>query len=297
MNRINSIRENMNPTRRSLSLFRILEFIPRRLVVPLGLALQVLVGLLDCRVGYYMSLSLFYLIPICLVTARTGRRNGMLMCVLGAVVLFGVEFSLRPIELNVQVLVLNVALRWGFFVLVTLALTELQYSLHQETMLSRSDPITGLANSRSFTEQLEAEIVRLQRYRRPCSLAYLDLDNFKEVNDKFGHTTGDRLLSHVAKVLKENLRATDNVARLGGDEFAILFPETVLAEARYVLERFRENIEGSAEGQFGRITMSIGLITFHEAPKSAEEAIKIADNLMYAVKHEGRNGIRGLDQL
>jgi len=79
----------MNSTRRSLSLFRILELIPRRLAVPLGLALQGLVGLLDYRLGYYMSLSLFYLIPIGLVTARTGRRNGMLMCALGAVVLFG----------------------------------------------------------------------------------------------------------------------------------------------------------------------------------------------------------------
>jgi len=287
----------MNSTKRSLSLFRILELIPQWLVVPLGLALQGLVGLLDYRVGYYMSLSLFYLIPICLVSARTGRRNGLLMCMLGAVVLFGVEFSLRPGELNVQVLVLNVVLRLGFFVLVTLALTELQRSLHRETLLSRSDPITGLANSRSFMEQLEAEIARLQRYRRPCSLAYLDLDNFKEVNDNFGHTAGDRLLSHVGEVLKAHLRATDKVARLGGDEFAILFPETVLPEARHVLERFRENIDDSAEGQFGRITMSIGLATFHEAPKSAEEAIKIADNLMYAVKHEGKDGVRELDQI
>jgi diguanylate cyclase (GGDEF)-like protein len=275
--------------------FRILEFIPRYLAVPVGLALQGLVGFLDYRVGYHMSLSLFYLIPICLVTARTGRRNGIMMSIIGAAVLFGVEFSLRPMELDVPVLVWNVALRWGFFVLVTLALTELQDSLKRETVLSRSDPITGIANSRSFTEQLEKEITRLHRYRHPCSLAYIDLDNFKGLNDNYGHATGDRFLSHVAKVLKESIRTTDQVARLGGDEFAILFPETVLHEARYVLERFRESIERSAEGQYGRITMSIGLATFHEAPKSAEEAIKIADDLMYTVKHGGRNGIREMD--
>jgi diguanylate cyclase (GGDEF)-like protein len=76
----------------------------------------------------------------------------------------------------------------------------------------------------------------------------------------------------------------------------MLFPETDLPEARHVLERFRENIEYSAEGQYRRITMSIGLVTFHQAPKSPEEAIKIADDLMYAVKHGGKNGIQELDR-
>jgi diguanylate cyclase (GGDEF)-like protein len=280
---------------RPLSFLGILEFIPRRLAIPLGLALQGLVGFLDYRVGYHMSLSLFYLIPICLVTARAGRRIGIAMSVLGSAVLFGVEFSLRPRELDVPVLVWNVALRLGFFLLVTLALTELQESLKRENVLSRSDPVTGLPNSRSFTEQLEAEIARVRRYHRPCSLAYLDLDDFKSVNDNYGHATGDQFLSQAAKALKQSLRTTDNLARLGGDEFAILFPETGLPEARHVLERFQERIAGSAEGQYGRITMSIGLVTFHRAPNSSEEAIKIADDLMYAAKHGGKNGIRELD--
>jgi diguanylate cyclase (GGDEF)-like protein len=281
---------------RPFGFFRTLEYIPRRLVVPLGLALQALIGFLDYRVGYYMSFSLFYLIPICLVTARTGRRNGIVMSILGSAVLFGVEYALRPLELDVPVLVWNVALRWGFFVLVTLALSELQESLKRESDLSRSDPITGLANSRSFAEQLEIEIARARRYHRPCSLAYMDIDDFKGVNDNFGHAAGDQFLSQVGKALKHSLRTTDTVARLGGDEFAILFPETDLPEARHVLERFRENIEHSAEGQHGRITMSIGLVTFHQAPNSPEEAIKIADDLMYAVKHEGKNGIQEMDR-
>jgi diguanylate cyclase (GGDEF)-like protein len=259
------------------------------------LTLQVLIGFLDYRAGYYMSFSLFYLIPICLVTARTGRRNGIAMSILGSAVLFGVEYVLRPLELDTPVLVWNVALRLGFFLLVTLALTELQESLKRESVLSRSDPITGLPNSRSFEEQLEAEIARARRYHRPCSLAYLDLDDFKSVNDNYGHAAGDRFLLQAARALKQSLRTTDNLARLGGDEFAILFPETGLPEARHVLERFRESIECSAEGQYGRITMSIGLVTFHRAPDTSEEAIRIADDLMYAAKRAGKNGIRELD--
>jgi diguanylate cyclase (GGDEF)-like protein len=214
------------------------------------------------------------------------------MSVLGAAVLFGVELSLRPKELAIPVLVWNVALRWGFFILVTLALAELQDALQRETTLSRSDPTTGLANGRSFVEHLEAEIARCRRYRCPFSLAYIDLDDFKGVNDSHGHTAGDRFLHRVACLLKEGVRAADHVARLGGDEFAILFPETGQPEAQKVLERLRENPDCAGQERDGRITMSIGLATFHEAPESAEEAIRIADELMYAVKHEGKAGIR-----
>jgi diguanylate cyclase (GGDEF)-like protein len=214
------------------------------------------------------------------------------MSVLGAAVLFAVEFSLRPQELGILVLVWNVVLRWGFFVLVVLALTELQDFLEREAALSRSDPTTGLANSRSFVEFLEAEIARLRRYPCPFSIAYLDVDNFKRVNDQHGHTAGDQLLFRIAGALKEGVRATDHVARLGGDEFAILLPETVQPEARSLLERLQKSVELLTQGQGWPITVSIGLVTFNQAPKSAEEVIMAADDLMYAVKREGKAGIR-----
>jgi len=279
---------------RQRGVFRILEFIPQQLAIPLGVVLLAIIGHLDYLNGYHMSLSLFYLIPIYLVTARTGRRNGIIISILAAAVLLWVELAVRPMEMDILVIVWNVVLRWGFFLLVALALSELQNSFMREAVLSRSDPTTGLANSRSFTEQLEAEIARLRRYRHPFSLAYLDLDNFKTINDNHGHSAGDQVLSHVAKVLKESTRTLDDVARLGGDEFAILFPETGLPEAQHVLQRFREHLEHSVGTQYGRITMSIGLVTFTEAPKSAQEALKIADDLMYTVKHGAKDGIQEL---
>ena len=187
-------------------------------------------------------------------------------------------------------------MRWGFFVLVTLGLSELQNSFMREAVLSRSDPTTGLANSRSFTEQLEGEVARLRRYHHPFSLAYIDIDNFKAVNDNHGHTAGDQLLSHAAKILKESTRTLDDVARLGGDEFAVLFPETRLPEARHVLDRVRERLGHLDESQYGRITLSIGLVTFIEAPTSAQEALKIADDLMYDIKRGKKNGIKELER-
>jgi diguanylate cyclase (GGDEF)-like protein len=241
-----------------------------------------------------MSLSLFYLVPICFVAVRTGRIAGLIMSVFGAVVLFLVEDSLRPPALQVLVLVWNVVLRWGFFVLAVIILTELQNSLRREEVLSRSDSTTGLANGRHFTEVLEVELSRLHRYQHPFSMAYIDLDNFKGVNDSFGHTVGDHLLSEVACALKEGVRTADTVARLGGDEFAILFPETPQPEARTVLDRLKEAVENMTRNRGWRVTMSVGLVTFNSSPACAEDVIKAADDLMYAVKHAGKAGIREL---
>ncbi|HTC77354.1 MAG TPA: diguanylate cyclase, partial [Terriglobales bacterium] len=103
---------------------------------------------------------------------------------------------------------------------------QLAAALAAEKELSRSDPLTGLPNRRAFYEVALAEADRARRYRHPLSLAYLDVDNFKQVNDDYGHDAGDELLVRVAEVLRRNLRNNDIVARLGGDEFAMLLPET-----------------------------------------------------------------------
>jgi diguanylate cyclase (GGDEF)-like protein len=279
---------------KSVNLFNLLEFVPRQLVIPFGVLLQVIVGFLDYSAGYHMSLALFYLVPICFVAVRIGRIAGLIMSVFGAVVLFLVEDSLRPPALQVLVLVWNVVLRWGFFVLAVIILTELQNSLRREEVLSRSDSTTGLANGRHFTEVLETELARLRRYQHPFTMAYIDLDNFKGVNDSYGHTVGDQLLSEVAHTLKEGVRTADTVARLGGDEFAILFPETLQPESRSVLDRLTENVGHLTQSHGWRVTMSVGLVTFNSAPKCPEDVIKAADDLMYSVKHGGKAGIREL---
>jgi len=123
------------------------------------------------------------------------------------------------------------------------------------------------------------------------SVAYLDLDNLKEMNDMFGHESGDGVLRLVAQTLRQHLRQGDAVARMGGDEFAILFTEADEASARGAVERFRTHLLAAMAELGWPVTVSVGLVTCLEAPASFEEVIRQADAMMYSVKKSGKNGV------
>jgi diguanylate cyclase (GGDEF)-like protein len=126
------------------------------------------------------------------------------------------------------------------------------------------------------------------RYGHPLVLAYIDIDNFKAVNDSRGHAEGDRILRSVAATLTESVRSTDLVGRLGGDEFALLLPETAEAGAEAVLAKVRAHLEGAAAGGSWPIGFSIGAAAFAVSPPDLEAAIGLADSLMLSVKREGK---------
>jgi diguanylate cyclase (GGDEF)-like protein/PAS domain S-box-containing protein len=175
--------------------------------------------------------------------------------------------------------------------------------LEQELELrSRTDPLTGMLNRRSFDESLEAQLAQARRYKRSMALLIIDLDRFKSINDEFGHAAGDEALRTVSRVLAENLRETDTIgrdaggliARLGGDEFALLLPETDTAGAEIVGERLVAALaaEGLALGDREvRLGISVGAAVFDwRGGQSAEELMAAADRAMYVVKAAGGGG-------
>ncbi len=151
-------------------------------------------------------------------------------------------------------------------------------------------PLTGLANHRAFQERLIVEVDRAQRYGRPLSVACIDVDGFKDVNDQFGHQTGDHALSAVAARLLSVARATDLVGRLGGDEFAILLPETTAEAAEVVARRAHELIRLDLAGPKPSITVSIGICDLEYAA-SAEDLLRFADGGLYWAKEHGRDAV------
>ncbi|MEM6425913.1 MAG: GGDEF domain-containing protein, partial [Cyanobacteria bacterium P01_D01_bin.128] len=170
-------------------------------------------------------------------------------------------------------------------------LSALKAAYDREKTESRTDSLTGAANRRQFIDALEREAVRSRRYAYPLALAYLDLDNFKQVNDHWGHAAGDRVLQQIAHQTKTALRIPDLLVRLGGDEFAILMPHTDEIAAKAVLARiYRELTYLNQQSDWG-VGFSIGLISCDPAPKEIEQLIHQADQLMYRVKASGKNRI------
>jgi diguanylate cyclase (GGDEF)-like protein len=138
---------------------------------------------------------------------------------------------------------------------------------------------------------LQLEIDRAARYDHPFTLAYLDIDDFKSVNDRFGHSVGDRVLRLIADSLKRSRRKTDLIARAGGDEFVVLLPETGADTAKIVVSKAIKCIIDEAENTRWLITISVGVVTFVHAPPSADSALDIADKVMYEVKSHGKNNV------
>lgn len=152
------------------------------------------------------------------------------------------------------------------------------------------DPLTGLLNRRRFDHELERHVAHARRYGIEGALLVLDVDRFKQVNDAYGHSTGDRVITSVARVLRRRLRTTDTLARLGGDEFAVLLPKADRREAEIVARRLVEAVRAQADGVEGRegVTISVGVTVFDErAELSAEAAVVDADLAMYDAKDAG----------
>lgn len=252
-------------------------------------------GYVDTIVGYEINLGLFYIIPVALATWRAGFSAGLLLSIASVVGMFVVDhFVTRDVPFPSHNLIpyWNTGIRFGYFIVLVATLAALKRAHDRERRYARHDFLTGLANSQGFTERARLEIDRACRYRHPTSIAYMDCDNFKEVNDCLGHGGGDEVLKTVAITLTKTLRRSDVVARLGGDEFGILLPEIPAEVARKAIEHVRAELLDRMQKNGWPVTFTIGIVTFLAPPDTLEQALKLSDELMYAGKADGKNSIR-----
>ena len=181
--------------------------------------------------------------------------------------------------------------------------TLLDFRAHLETceQAAYTDHLTGGANRRRFDQQLEREIERAVRYGHPFCLLLLDIDDFKKINDEFGHNAGDEVINHLAKVLQGQVRLPDLAARIGGDEFAVLLVETTLVKGLEVAERLRQEIK-SSDFQTGsktiKMTVSVGIAELIPDKRTTPEALgRLADAALYAAKREGRDRVKQAESI
>lgn len=269
-------------------------FVERRSTVTrteIAILLTGLIGVADYVTGFEISFGFFYLLPVAFAAWYIGEPAGSMVSLLGAATWFTAYRLAGGTHSSPVILYWNAATRLGFFLVVAVLLAALRRLLQHERTLSRSDFLTGALNSRAFAEIASAEIVRAQRYEHPFTVAYIDLDNFKAVNDRLGHSVGDTLLRVVANVMRRALRATDAVARLGGDEFAVMLPETNRDAARVSVEKLRAALLAEMRRHGWPVTFSVGALTFRTPPETSDELIALVDGLMYQVKRGSKDAV------
>jgi len=162
--------------------------------------------------------------------------------------------------------------------------------------LSLTDELTGLPNRREFNETLARMVAARQRYNHIFSVAMIDIDLFKRINDTLGHQVGDRVLKQLAEILRKAVRKNDLVARWGGEEFSLILDATDLKNARIPLERIRRMVEEADFGIDRKVTISIGFASPSDS-QTAEQLMAAADRALYKAKGSGRNRVCSSEEI
>lgn len=247
----------------------------------------IILGVADYWTGYSRSISVFYLIPVLIATWYTGVLSGILVALIAVFSTTASGILTPHLPDKFFTLYWNAIVRFLFFIISILILNAWKH----ERFYARIDYLTGINNRYNFFEILRAELERCKRFNHPLSIIYVDVDNFKTVNDQFGHKSGDELLKLVAKTLTDNFRSVDTIARLGGDEFAILMPETESVEVENKIRIVQTSLLEKMNLKKWPATFSFGIAVFTNLTLSPDEMLKTADLLMYKAKQGGKNCI------
>jgi diguanylate cyclase (GGDEF)-like protein len=234
-------------------------------------------------------LGILYIVPVLLVTWTDG-------------VIWGIVFGIASITLRETIAwsqMPTTALAWriangaAYVAVVAVAMAGLQRLRRSQTQLAQlviQDQLTNVLNARAFADRLTEELDRNRRYPRPLALLYMDLDNFKIINDTHGHQTGDAVLRLVADAMRSSVRHSDIVGRLGGDEFAVLMPETDAPLADAAAKRLVANLRDVFKGT-PNVTASLGVVSCTATDASTDDLLRRADQAMYDAKKQGKDRV------
>jgi len=235
-------------------------------------------------------LGVLYIIPVLLVTWTEGLIWGIVFGVASIGMREAVAWDQMPADTPLGWRIGNAA---AYVAVVAVAMAALQTLRRSQAALARlvtQDSLTNVLNARAFADRLGQELDRNRRYPRPLALMYMDLDNFKVINDTHGHQTGDAVLRLVADAMRKSVRTADIVGRLGGDEFAVLMPETDAQLADAAAKRLVAGLRNVFKGT-PNVTASIGLVSCTATDASTDDLLRRADQAMYDAKRKGKDRV------
>jgi diguanylate cyclase (GGDEF)-like protein len=245
---------------------------------------------LNAKTSSELRLGILYVIPVLLATWHEGVGWGIAFATFAALLRFSAGIDQMPDTTALEIRVLNEV---AYLVVVGVAiagLSQLRRTQRKLDLLATHDPLTNVLNARAFSNELAQELGRHRRYGRPLALIYLDLDDFKKVNDAHGHATGDAVLRLVADAMRSAVRQADVVGRLGGDELGVLMPETDGAVAHAAASRLAAGIRTVFRGT-PSVTASVGVVAVSGTEAGTDELLRKADQAMYEAKRTGKDRV------
>lgn len=264
---------------------------PKSLIFLLGISMVALFGTIDLLIKNEILFTVFYLLPVTLVAWFAGWRFAIVASIMSVIMLFADDISSRLIPVTSITLYWDFIGRLGFFLIISYTLATLKNAYDALKELALIDPLTELSNSRSFYEMANKEIERAKRFRYALTIGFIDLDNFKSMNDTYGHPAGDYIIRKVAESIQDSIRSIDFAARMGGDEFVVMLSRAEKQESVKIIKRIQTTLAEKMKKHRWTLTFSVGMVTYHTMHLSLDEMISAADKLMYKVKAKGKNNV------
>ncbi len=272
-------------------LLSFLERQPASLVFSGSLAALLAIGIADFLTPGQVSLAVFDVVPLLVAILRLGRRAGVPLATVSAFSWFASEVFHRAAHGLPSLVLWDLASRLAFFGVIAELAYQLREALEHARHEGRTDPLTGLLNRRAFYERAEVALARFRAGAEPLAVVYVDIDDFKTVNDTLGHDAGDTLLRALGHALRSSARNGDVVARLGGDEFAVLLPSTCSADALAVSCKLEALIAETLAGTGVSAGASVGVSFASDGTANVDALLHAADAAMFHAKRVRKENV------
>lgn len=235
--------------------------------------------------------SAFYILPIIIASWYVGLKSGLFLATF-CLAEYSFLFIYYQVEtFNLSVYLISFIPKMVVYFFIVFILVRLKKSLKAERQLARIDSLTRIGNRKSLFERVELEMNNLRRYNKIFALVFIDIDDFKKINDTSGHIEGDRILKTFANRVNDTIRKNDALFRVGGDEFILILPQTNLEQSKIVMSKIKASLSEPdiQSKQFPTVSAGVGIFTVYI--ENIEDVVLYVDKLMYKVKKTGKNNV------